>query len=286
MLFREGVDGVVILALAIEAEVDEDPIVAVSVGWSQLLLIDGQDTSIVLARALGDELLDPDAKWRQCGRCHYGELVSATLGTSTDCCSQERGRIVRTFESQLSQKPPRRLEKSSYVEADQCRRQEAEIGECRIAPADLGVVELNSSKAEFSGERRQAAVRIGDGDELAPHGRAHRIPSSVEEEFEEGAGLDSAPRFRRRKKQCLREWEALRPRLNVRRISAVEDAEVEESGRNSENSSENLRCKARAPQAEQECICKVFAAAFRRQALKVTDSPGHDFRTVEPSEFV
>ena len=89
------------------------------------------------------------------------------------------------------------LQKAFHIHPDQRRRDEAEAGEGRIAPADLRVVEEGVAETVLPGEIRQRASGIGDRDEMAPRlfapsfsaTRLIKIPH-------EGEGLHRPARFR------------------------------------------------------------------------------------------
>ena len=75
------------------AEVDEDTVGAVALGLKQGLIGHGQDAATVLAGALGDQLLDPEAETGHRIAHDEGELVAAVAGELPDRQTEPETRV-------------------------------------------------------------------------------------------------------------------------------------------------------------------------------------------------
>ena len=123
---------------------------------------DGQDAGALLARGLGDELLDPVGQAHDVGAVgDEAELVAARLAAGDRRGEHERG-VVGAVDRDLEERRIRLVEELGDVDAGEPRGHEPERGERRVAPAD-GRVGVEDGVAV--GARRHVERRTGVGDD-------------------------------------------------------------------------------------------------------------------------
>ena len=227
----------------------EEAVAAVNRRRPDLLPHDRQDPLPLLPRALRKELLHPVAERRQAAGKRQGELVAA-LGRKLPEKRPEDGTVhppscAGKFTVRGRRGP---LQEELHIHPDQRRRDEAEAGEGRIAPADLRVVEEGVAEMVPPGEIRQRAPGIGDREEMFSR---LLLPELIRNEvikiFHEGEGLDRPARFRGDDKERPAEVEAFGEGQDRPRVRAVQDGEVEEAVGRAEDLPENLGREAGPP---------------------------------------
>ena len=165
------------------------------------------------------------------------------------------------------------------------------MGERRVTPADVGVVEEDAADPKATHEGFQTATGIGDSDEVLACGfETEFFDSMVEEVFEEGEGFDRAAGFGGNNIEGMGGVEGAGVFEDIAGMGAVEDMKVERVEL-AEDFGEDFRGEAGATHAEKENICKAFAGRITRldfgsEAGKVSDLGGHIFRTVQPAKTV
>jgi hypothetical protein len=159
-------------ALARHAQVDEDAVAAVVLRVKQRLVGDRQDAAAVLAGALGDELLDPQAEARDGSPTTKVSLSRPWRASSPIARPSHRpGLLCGRVEVRAGLLGERRaLEHRVHRRADQRRRHEAEQRQRRVAPADVRIVLEARAEAVLGGQLKQRAARVGDRDEVLPSG--------------------------------------------------------------------------------------------------------------------
>jgi len=90
----QGRDEGVVGRVAIEPQVDEEPIRAVGLDRGRRLADNRQDTLALLAGAFGNELLDPIAEAGQRGRGDKGHFVAPGLSQAAESGPQHGGVVV------------------------------------------------------------------------------------------------------------------------------------------------------------------------------------------------
>ena len=164
--------------------VDEEAIVAVALGRADGLEIDRDDPLAFLARRLGDQLLDPRAEARDVGR---DAPASACRGRPRAARRSPRPARRRgspatgTAAPEAAANSHARADQRADVRADERRRDQAEVRQRRVAPADVGRVDEHAPVVLLLGELAEARRRIGDGDEVRARAsrRRRRVRASV-----------------------------------------------------------------------------------------------------------
>ena len=175
------------------AQVQEDAVRAVGVRRQQRLVGDREDAAALLARALGDELLGPDAERAERVVDDEGQLVAAGARELAEREPEPQARVVlgRLEVRARLLGDLRALEDRPHVDAGQRGGHEPEVRQRRVAPADLGVVEEGAAEAVLLGEVDQRRAGVGDGDEVAA------VALQRVEVLEQRQRLDRPARLRR-----------------------------------------------------------------------------------------
>ena len=160
---RASASGIVRRAVvgAGEGDPDERAIRSVGSGAPERLEVDRDDPDAVLAGALGDELLRPRAEARDLVVGQERQLVAAGLrerrrwrGPASTPGLTRRVRLAARAEHR-----DRRREQRVEVEADERRRHEPDVGQRRVATADVGRVEEDLAEVVVVGDRLDAPAR-------------------------------------------------------------------------------------------------------------------------------
>src|SRR5690606_13406887 len=155
--------------ILVEREDDECAVGAITLDLVERLTDHGNQAKALLARALGDELLDPQAerlerRWQQ-----ERQLVAASLRRIDHERAQRESGIRRGRLMTTRGHVGARLQEAIDVVPEQGRRHESEERQRREASADVWGIDEDvaiSVRARVRGQRR---LGIGDGDE-APAG--------------------------------------------------------------------------------------------------------------------
>ena len=224
-----------------DADSNEDAVVAVGRRRPEGLAHDRQDPLPLLPGALRDELLDPVAEGGDLRREKEGELVPPAHRQLPQKGAEKGPALlpdgIRGRELPFGRRrcPP---QKALHIHPDQGRRDQAEEGEGRIAPADRRVVEETVAKAVRRGDLGQRASGIGDGDEMPPRLLGPEPPGGeVVEVLEEREGLHRPARFGGDDEERPFQVEALGAVEDRPGVGAVEDGEVEKAVRPPEDPS-------------------------------------------------
>jgi hypothetical protein len=151
--------------------VHEDAVVAVAVGLADGLVGHGQDPRAVLARRLGDELLEPQPEAADLRV--VDDERSACRGPAWPArraCRRATAAVLlrRVVVAAALRGDLRAVEQRLEVGAHERRRHEAEVAERAVAPADVRVGAEDLAEAVVVGELLERRARVGHRDELPP----------------------------------------------------------------------------------------------------------------------
>ena len=133
----------------------EHAVRAVGARVHQRLVGDREDAATLLAGRLGDELLGPQPERGQRLVDHERELVAPVAGQLPERDPQPQPGVV-LLELAVGDRQLGALEHRRDVDADEDGRHEPEVGERRVAPADLGVVLEHAPEAVLAARARRA----------------------------------------------------------------------------------------------------------------------------------
>ncbi len=129
----EGLHSLVVGIVAVQPQVDEQPVVAIDIRRAQRLADHGQDALALLAGALGDELLHPITKVAKPRRGDKGHLVPASLGQLTQDRAQPGAVVVAIHRAvarlTVAGHGQRLLQQRLYVHSHQRRRHQPKVGQ-------------------------------------------------------------------------------------------------------------------------------------------------------------
>ena len=183
-----------------QAELNEEPVVAIMLGAFQGFGCDGDDAGAAFAGAFREQLLDPEAEPGNPGRCHQGELVATVFGQSTDDGSQPSAGIF-TYGPDSDASTLHGfsgVQQSRQIDSHERGGHQAEIGEDGISAADVGIIDEGASKTAGFSQPFQGGTRVGHGDEVvAGVGRTAPGFRKVSEMGVEGQRLGGGPGFGR-----------------------------------------------------------------------------------------
>src|SRR5579885_3596567 len=252
----QRLDGVVELRIlaAIEAQVDEDAIVAIVLWPAQLLAGDRDEAAPLLAGTLGDQLLDPEAEAGDAGGEGKGDLVAPLLR-----CQRSQGRakpeagviLRRMIGPAFLHHLLRPREQLLDVDADQRAGDEAEVGERGIAAPDIRRVGEDVPEVVISGKLLQRRAGIGNGDETLPGIGSDQAADFIIEVFELRQRFQRLARFRGDDEEGGIQIDLPLHRENRIRVGGVEDEEFQVAGCVTEGEAQHFRAEAAAAHAEQ-----------------------------------
>ena len=154
------------VARRVMREADEDAIVAVDARRRERLADDGHDAVAVLAGALGDELLDPVAEALERRLDDQGQLVAAAAGQRAERRAQHDAGVAGVRPSTGRRHPRRLVQQRVEVEAEQGGGRQPDVGQRRVAAADVGRVEEHRPEGVAVRDRLDRGVGVGDGHEV------------------------------------------------------------------------------------------------------------------------
>ena len=209
------------------AQVQEDAVGAVGVGRQHRLVGDREDAAALLAGALGDELLGPDAERADRVVDDEGELVAAGARELAEREPEPQARVVlgRLEVRARLLGDLRALEDRPHVDAGQRGRHEPEVRQRRVAPADLGVVEEGAAEAVLLGQVDQRRAGVGDGDEVAA------VALQRVEVLEQRQRLDRPARLRRDDEERRRDVDLGLDGGDLQRLGRVEHVQAQPARR-------------------------------------------------------
>ena len=168
--FAQGPEpcGIAVVAIG-EGEPDEEPVVAIDLGWSQRFVGHRHQPLPFFAGALRDQLFRPEAKTVQWRRREDRDLIPAGFCRFGEDGSKPRARVLadrhrRRARLRHCRRP---VQESGQVYAAQGSRYQPEVRKGRVSPADVRRVEKDSSEPSLCCFVRKRGLRVGDGDELA-----------------------------------------------------------------------------------------------------------------------
>ena len=262
----------------------EGAVGAQQAGGPEPLAVHRQDAAPVLARALGDQLLDPGAEGRPARPEGQGELVRAGQRRRAHAGAEGHAGAARRVAPRLVQLARRAGQQRFEVGADQGRGHQAEQRQRRVAPAHVGRVEEDAAVAAPGGQAFQRAARVGHGHE----GLAGRVPARgarpLEEVPLEGRDLDGAARLRGDHAQRARRVVRRGHRPHRGRRGVVEHGQLEEARADAEHAPHHLGGEARATHAQQDRVGEARGAHLAGEGLQGGDLAAHRRRQAEPAQ--
>jgi hypothetical protein len=190
-----------------QSKVDEKSVLPVCLGPAESLPIDGDETLALLARRLGEQLLEPGADLDDSRRRDDRHLVAPRPAQGAEHRAEHHAGVFthrHAGEARVHQLLGG-VEERGYIEAHRGCRHHAERRKSRVAPADAGLAQKDAPVPPLGGDVLQALRRgIGDHDEVAPRfrladGAAHAIVEIIAEEIR----LERGARLRRHDEQRL-----------------------------------------------------------------------------------
>ena len=181
------------------AQRHEQAVVAVGLGPGERLAHDGHHARAVLARRLGQQLLEPEAeRGLPVGR-HDRQLVAAGAHPGRHGRGQPGPGVGGGRGAQPVGHPGRRVEQIGDVGPRQQRRDDAEVRQGRVAAADVGPVLEGGGEPAVGRQRGQVAAGIGDDREAGGVGVPLPRPGEVA-----ARSRASSPTWTRRRAACAR----------------------------------------------------------------------------------
>ena len=248
-------------------QVQEDAVAAVGLRRAERLVGHRQHALAVLARRLGDQLLDPQPVGLDRRVDDEGQLVAARERQLADRAAEpEAGVGGRVGITQRRTELRRAAQQRAQVGAQQRGRHEAEVRQRAVAPADVGVVEEDAPEAALLAQGREPRARIGDGDEL------RAVAAGLLPEVVEGRQrLDRPAGLRGDDEERLGDVDLgldVAHGVGVGRVQHVQDQPV---GVRAERAPEDLRRQRRAAHAEHDRLGQAVGVGLLGERLQVVD---------------
>jgi hypothetical protein len=258
-------------------DVHEHAVLAVLGGGHERLVGDRQDPAALLARRLGHELLRPQPERLERVVDDEGELVAAAQRQLAERRAELQARVVLLGPAGLHGLD-RRVEDRADVVAGDRGRDEPEVGQDGVAPADVGVVLEHAPEAVLGAELRERGARVGDGDEV------RAVALQGVEVLELRHRLDRAAGLRRDDEQRRGEVEGVADGADLVRVRGVEHVQADPAV--AERSAEDLGAEARAAHAEQHRVGDPGVAHLGPERAQVVGLGRQPLGDVEPAEPV
>ena len=120
----------------------------------------------VLAGALGDELFDPVAEALERRFDDQRQLVAAAAGQRTERRAEHDAGVAGVRRSTGRRHPCRLVQQRVEVEAEQGGGRQPDVGQRRIAPADVGRVEEHRAEGVAVRDRLDRVIGVAHGHEV------------------------------------------------------------------------------------------------------------------------
>ncbi len=242
---------------------------------------DGQDAGALLARGLGDELLDPVRETDDVGAvADEAELVAPRVATGDRRCEHERG-VVGAVDGHLEERGIRLVEELGEVDAGETGGHESERGERGVASAD-GRVGVEDGVAV--GARRHIERRAGVGHD---HDPLERVDAEVAERGFEGAlgriGLDGRAGLGRDDQDRLGQAAAFGVSVE-RGENLAGRGRIEDDEGHARRLRDDLRSERRAAHAGEHHARDALRDELRAQRLDLGDERTRDADRLDPAE--
>ena len=283
---RQRPDGAVVAWS--ETEVDEDAILPVGRRTPERLAVDGDDPGALLARRLGDQLLHPGAE-----RCHplgrdERELVPPGPGERAEHGAEMQARVLTGGDRRPAGEPhaPGAVEKAGEVDAEEGGRHQPDVGQRRVAAADVGRVQEDSPEPPLAGLLLQRGAGVRDGHEVLARPVALRRAHPLPEEPEERVRLGGRARLGRDQVERARRIAPRRGAADRGRVGGVEHRDVRRAACDAEGPAEHLGGERRAAHAADERALEAVAARLGGERLQLGDARLHPLDQREPPEAV
>ena len=277
-----------------QVEADEDAVRAVVGDVAERLEVDRDDPDAALAGALGDELLQPRPEAADLVVGQERQLVAAVGGQRADRDAERDARVrlgVRLAAG--AEHRGRGGQQRVEVEPDQRRRHEPDVGERRVAAADVRRVEEDLAEVVVVLDRVEALARVRDGGEEGAGTVIDVVPDGVEGVLdalplvgEEGVRLGRRAGLAGDDHQRPERVEVVQGRRDVGRVGRVEDAQREVAVLAAEGAMEDVRGEAAAAHPGDDGGRVALVDDAVAEALEPGGALAEMRRRVEPAEPV
>ena len=271
---------------------DEDAVVAIRCHGGERLTVDGHDADAVLARAFGDQLLDPRPEGRELSVDDKGQLVAPVLREGAHGQAQGQAGVPRRVGLAAGDDHrPGAQEQLVEVDAEQRARHQAHVRQGGVAATDIGWVEEDFVQVVVMGDRPQAPVRVRDRDhEVARLRRpAHvhcleRLRGSLplvgleRERLGRSAGLGGDDEEGADRVQIVER------RGNGRRVGRVQDADRGRAGGGPEDVRQKRRRQAAAAHPAEHSRSEALLVQGLGECLELARLVGKVERRLEPAQ--
>ena len=165
-----------------------------------------------------------------------------------------------------------RVEETRHIDAHHRRRNHAEVGERRVAPADALQSVENVPEAVALGHVLHVGSRIGNGDEaIAGFGGAQFLPGALEEVLLENVGFQGAAGLARHDEDRALVIDPAFDRPDLRRIGGIEYVQFRRTGDLAEGQAHDLGTKAGSAHAQQQRMFEPGGLYLLGDCLQVLD---------------
>ena len=275
-----------LVPLAVERGGDEQAIVAVARRVGQPLAFHGDDPASVLARGLGQQLLDPGAEPVQPGRGDQRCLVAPGAGRQPEQQADPDPRVAESgrLGTAGGRHGARAGQQQPHVEADERGRRESEVREGGIPPPDARLAVEHRPEAPFRRQAVERRARVGHrGEPRAGRLAAGALPDALEEVRVQQARLERRARLAGDHEQGSVEVQGRLERPDPGRIRRIEHPQIEPAGR-PEDPLQHLRTKARPAHAEQRHRDEAVPPHLRHERFQPPRFGTVRVRNVQPAE--
>ncbi len=246
-----------------------------------------QDARSSLARAFGEQLLNPQSQIGELRGYREGNFVSPLSRHCAEECAQDGAGVLmdRNGGAAASGHVLRRPKDASDVHAGQGRGNEAEQRQGRVAAADVGGVQEDGAESVVAGDALKAGVWVGDGDEGIA-GRGRDVAGPPPEVLEQGEHFYGAARLAGDDEEGMGQVYGVFAPEDSRRDGAVQHMESRAALRRGQVLGQHVGGQAATAHAEQDDVGEAGLADFPRKGLDFWNAGLHGLRNGEPTESV
>ncbi len=288
---RQRIEKLVVLDVlgSIQVEMDKDAIVPVHLRPGERLTLHGQDTNTLLARALRDELLQPEAVRADARREHERELVAARPGCLAEDSAEPYTRILggRDIRTARANHLRGRVEHLLQVHPDERGGNEPEVRERGVAAAYVRAILPHAPEASARSFLSQLSAWVRYSDEVLAHLVVANCSTCLLPEVSvQRVRLNSRAGLARHDKERLRQIYLLLHALNRLAVCGVEHAQLRVAGLGAVGMAEHVRSEARSPHAKHHRIGVALVPDVPRKALQFGALRLHLLDDGQPAEPV
>jgi len=283
----QGVLGSVVIA--VQPQADPEAVRSERFAGFQALANHRHDPLASLARAFGDQLLDPRPEGRHCRRGEDREFVLPRGGGAAQCAeggSQRDGRVLPFLErgAALLRHGARRRQNALQIEAQQRCRHQTEKRQRGEPPADIGRVQVQGAEALALRKRGERGPRIRDGQKVRWPLGAEGVCATLTEVAVLVQRLGRGPGLARDDEQ--RAGEVKRPvnAGNMGGVGSVQHGEFHAVRMRPERLAIDLGAEAAPTHAHQHGAPIALFPERRGQCPEAGHLCGHGHRQIEPSQ--